>query len=229
MIATKLQERNLKVNNTKTEKYCIKRKGPEDWKKCKYLGSILDTENDIIRRKILASSAYNKLKHILESKRLSMNIKIRTFNSFVGSIFLYNSELWTLTKQQEQKIDSFQRTLLRRIKGIRWPEKITNEALYQETNTTNWSKEIKCRRLKWYGHMLRLPEGAPAKDAHRESNRTTKRPQGKPKLTWQQRVNKDLKVKEYGTNIEMIANSARNRTAWRLIVEGAVSDDVERN
>ena len=43
--------------------------------------------------------AYNKLKFILDSKKASIQMKIRIFNSFIASIFLYNSELWTLSKK----------------------------------------------------------------------------------------------------------------------------------
>ena len=80
-IPIKPEARNLIVNHTKTEKYCITRKGPEEWKKCKYLGTIFETEKDIHRRKSLAISAYNKLKHILESKRTKISLRMRTFNS----------------------------------------------------------------------------------------------------------------------------------------------------
>ena len=38
------------------------RNGQTDWKRCKYLGSLLDTEEDIKRRKALAIATYNKLK-----------------------------------------------------------------------------------------------------------------------------------------------------------------------
>ena len=41
------------INASKTEEYEIIRKGNEKWKKCKLLGSLLDTEKDIHRRKLL--------------------------------------------------------------------------------------------------------------------------------------------------------------------------------
>ena len=126
----------------------------------------------------------------------------------------------------EQKIDAFHRSLLRKMLGIRWPDKITNENLYKETNTTNWSKEIKRRRLSWYGHLLRLQEGIPAKQALEETKRKTKRPQGKPKTTWQQRVNKELQ--ESGVELGIVEAVAKNRTAWRAVVGSAMSDDVVR-
>ena len=49
----KLEKRGLIINETKTEEHVISRQDDE-WKKCKLLGTLLDTENDIDRRKGLA-------------------------------------------------------------------------------------------------------------------------------------------------------------------------------
>ena len=87
------------MNNSKTEEYEVHREGSDYWHKCKYLGSHLLTESDIKRRKILAQSAYNKLKDVFESKKVSVATKNRLLTSHVQSIFLYNSKLWT-TKQE---------------------------------------------------------------------------------------------------------------------------------
>ena len=53
-----------------------------------------------LNAQIIAS--YNDLKYILESKKLSLDIKIRLFNNHIESVFLYNSELWTMTKKLEE-------------------------------------------------------------------------------------------------------------------------------
>ena len=158
-----LKEKNLQTNVGKTEQHEIERNGSDSWKKCKYLGSLLDTEQDISRRKILATPAYNQLKQIFESKKVQISIKMRLLKSHVESIFLYNSELWTLTKKLENTINVFQRNLLRKILNIKWPNKISNKAPYKRMEIDEWSKTIKERRLSWYGHILRLPDNTPAK------------------------------------------------------------------
>ena len=48
---------------------------------------------------------YIKLKYILEDRRTTLKIKIRTLHAYVGSIFLYISELWTVT--QDVNTDKF--------------------------------------------------------------------------------------------------------------------------
>ena len=56
------------------EEYEIKRGREEIWKKCKCLESLLDVEN-IKRRKVLGTDAYNQLRHISEGKKPSLDIK----------------------------------------------------------------------------------------------------------------------------------------------------------
>ena len=70
----------------------VKDKTP-NWKNCKILGSLLDTKSDIDRRKILAIDAMKTLKDTFKSKLVSNKTKLRMFNTYIGSIFLYNSEL----------------------------------------------------------------------------------------------------------------------------------------
>ena len=107
-----LAKRGLVVNETKTEEYSISREGDDRWKRCKLLGSLLSTEEDIARRKALAVAAISSKSEIFYSN-LDIPMKMRAFNVYVGSIFLYNSELWGLTKTQKDAIDAFHRRLLR--------------------------------------------------------------------------------------------------------------------
>ena len=67
-----LATRNLQINESQTEEYMIKRKGDESWKDCKLLGSLLDTGNDIKRRKGLAIGAINRMKHIFYSNEIDI-------------------------------------------------------------------------------------------------------------------------------------------------------------
>ena len=97
-LPTILAARNLTINISKTEEYKISRINCDNsWKSCKLLGSILDTENDINRRKGLTIDALHKLNYIFNSNKLSKKTKMKAFNTYISSIFLYNSEIWTLT------------------------------------------------------------------------------------------------------------------------------------
>ena len=150
------------------------------------------------------------------------------FDTHISSVFLYNCELWTLTKALEQEIDIFQRKQLRRLLNIRWPRKMRNEELYEITKMRKWRVEIKWRRLSWLGHLLRLPDETPAKQSLYESLRKVKKPRGKSKLPWLDLINSDLKCVGLHTNdITELLRIANDRQAWKGIIGIAMSGTDE--
>ena len=228
-IPGKLAERNLRINESRTEEYNIEQKGNEAWKECKVLGSLLSTEKDINRRKILAIDAYKTFNSIFSSKKNSIKIKLRTFNAYVASVFLYNSELWTLTKKLENTNDTFQRRHLRKILGINWQRNISNNELYARTKCEPWSEIIRERRLTWLGHLMRLHPETPARKALKEYLRKVKRPQGRPKTTWMQTVRQDLTsigikldLSKEAQTLKRLSDLTHDRKNWRGIVRRVV-------
>ena len=185
--------------------------GVESWKKCKQLGGLLDTKEDIKRRKILSQQAIQKLQHIWQDRRTPTNTKLRIFNACVKPIFLYNAELWTLTKTQENQINAYQRRLLRKILNIRWPQKISNEKLKGITKHDNWSNIISTAR--------RLPETTPARRAIDEAERPTKHPQGGQKTTWLRIVQHQLNtLNTVKDQLGKAKEFCKYRNRWRSIV-----------
>ena len=118
MIPNMIEEYNLIVNQDNAEMYKISRDSDEEWKKYNYLGSTLGTEEDIKRRKSLPLDAFKTMETIFRSKKISEKIRICVFITYLESVFLYNSELWTLTSTLGKQIDSFQRKQPRKVLGI---------------------------------------------------------------------------------------------------------------
>ncbi len=129
---------------------------------------------------------------------------------------MYNCEIWTLTKGLEEQIDIIQRQFIRRILNIRWYDRLTNEEVYSLSKCTEWSHKVKRRRISWFGHLCRLPKGAPAKLALFESLKPCEKPVGRPKTTWIQIIKDQLQ--EY--NIETIEEGykiAQDRDAFKTL------------
>ena len=211
-----LLDRNLHINESKTEEYVIGRESDDSWKKCKYLGSHLDTDADMARRKQLALNAHNKLKDVFQNNKLNKITKMRIFNAFVASIYLYNSELWSMNATREKIIDAAHRRLLRYSLNIRWPTIMTDEEVYRATKEKPWSEVIRIRRMRWLGHLLRLPPEAPVRVALDEMVRKVKRPRGAPRTTWLKTVQVDLAG--MNTNLESACEIAYDRVKWRSMV-----------
>ena len=145
---------------------------------------------------------------------------MRIFEAYFTSIFLYNSVVWSLNKSLENIIDIYQRNLLRKILGIKWPYNISNQDLYEHTRQKPSSENIKKGRLCWVGHLLKVPGKKPARQDLKESLQPTRRLQCKPKATWISRVNQDLKElkPELKLGSETLSNIAGDREVWRSLI-----------
>ena len=86
-LPSKLSLWDLIMNEEKTEEFTIKRNGEEKWKKWKLLGTLLDTEEDINWRKVLAMNVVNLMKEIF-FRDISIEVKVRSFSYYLRSVFL---------------------------------------------------------------------------------------------------------------------------------------------
>ena len=155
---------------------------------------MLDTQVDINRRKILTIDSMKSFQEIYKSKRIRIPLKVRKFNAYSASVFLHNSELWTLTDTLEKQIDSFQRRMLRRVINICWPKVISNKILYEKTETIEWSVIIRKRRLDWLGQLMRLDKKTPVRLALYESLQPVQRKRGRLCSTWIKMIGRDLSL-----------------------------------
>ena len=63
-LPSKLSSWDLIMNEEKTEEFTIKRNGEETWKKFNLLRMLIDTEEDVKRRKELVMNVVNLMKEI---------------------------------------------------------------------------------------------------------------------------------------------------------------------
>ena len=113
------------------------------------------TATDIKRRLALARNAFSTLQPLWKSSKYSFKTKLRIFNTNVVAVLLYGAETWRTNVADMNKLDAFHRKCMRKILKVFWPNQITNEELYHQTNTQPLSVTIKIRRWRWIGHVLR--------------------------------------------------------------------------
>ena len=106
----------------------MQREGNDQWKKCKYLGTMLDTIKDIKRRKMVMNDVINKVNHMAKDRQLNTDNKVRVLDAYAVSVFLYYSETLTVTRSTSDSIDIFHR-MLRSAITVKWPKKISFEKL----------------------------------------------------------------------------------------------------
>ena len=160
-----------------------------------YLGSNISVENsvqkDISARINKAMNSYCSLRNIWKSNVYSLKTKVRLFNSNVISVPLYGCQSWQVNKNDMHKLDVFQTKCLRRICNIFWPNKIYNDDLYRRTNSLPISYQFKKHRMRWLGHILRMPQYYIPKVALRWTP-TGKMLKSCPNTTWRRSIIAEL-------------------------------------
>ena len=59
-----------------------------------------------------------------------VEVRLQSYESLVESVLLYNCGTWALTEALAEKLECFQRKMLRIVLGIKWFDKVTNTKLY---------------------------------------------------------------------------------------------------
>ena len=186
---------------------------------------MLGTEEDVNKRIQLAHQALNSLEAMWKHRHLvAQKVRVTAYRAIVEYVLLYNCGTWALTETLADKLDRCQRKMLRRILGLKWSDKVTNNELYARCNIFPASVQVINSRWRLFGHALRLHEDSPSRKAMtfyfvkdspgRQGNRVTiasalsndyKNVTGKPISS----------MDEY----ETIVRVAQDRDSWKLIVQ----------
>ena len=192
-------------------------------KSYKYLGSIISDQGskpEIVNRIAQATAALAKLQIIWKDKNIAFGSKIRLMRALVTSIFLYACESWTRNKQFENRIQAFEMRCFRKLLGISYKDRVTNEEVrnrikqavgpYEELLRT-----VKKRKLRWFGHVTRSNGLA---KVIMQGTVPGRRGRGRPRRTW------ESDIKEWtGMSGDQLLRAARDRGVWRQLVWTASS------
>ena len=188
----------------------------------KYLGIIINENNkkefEIQERLKNANKAYFMLQNILKSK----NIKIHIKNSVINKILSYGSEAWSLTKKERSQLNVFERKIYRRIFGPVFDNKtnewriLSNEELDKKSKGPNIMETIKINGLRWFGHVTWMSDNRLPKKLFVWEGPHTKRPRGRPRNRWKDKVYKDAERLDKNWK-----GAINNRDSWRRLLRTA--------
>ncbi|XP_062582695.1 uncharacterized protein LOC134244449 [Saccostrea cucullata] len=221
------KQTGLNINAKKTKVMTINAPEPvtlngealEEVEDFTYLGSIPSKDNgtgkDIKSRLSKTQIAFAQLQPIWKSNNYSLRTKLQLYNSNVKSVPLYGSECWRVVDSDMRRVEAFHNNCLRKINRIFWPNKISNRDLHKKSKSTSITTEIKQRRMRWLGLVMRTPQGRiPKITLHWTPS--GKRKRGKPRTTW--RRTRTSELEEMGYSWGQVQYVAKDRR-WIQLVE----------
>ena len=120
--------------------------------------------SDLKRRKALAWTAFWKLESLWKSPSIPISTKVKLFNTTCITVLLYGCESWFISKDMENKINSFGTYCYRIMLNIRRIDRVPNATIYSFTESAPLIERVRLRQLRFLGHVLRLPENEPVRD-----------------------------------------------------------------
>ena len=189
----------------------------------KYLGAIVTDEGskpEILARIAQTTTALSRLKTIWSDRNIMLGSKIRLMRSLVTSIFLYACESWTITADIEKRIKALEMRCYRRLLGITYRDRVTNEEVKNRIRQYNGPYEdllttVKRRKLKWYGHVTRTSGLA---KTILQGTVKGGRKRGRQKKKWEDNI-----TKWTGLRLGDTLRKADDRCEWRKLVKKVLS------
>ena len=111
-----------------------------------------------------------------------------------------------------QQLSVAEMRMLRWFCGHTRRDRVRNEVIRDRVGVASIEEKLTQHRLRWFGHVQRRPPEAPVRNGILELVDNVKRGRGRPKLTWDESVKRDLK--DWNISKEI----ALDRSAWRLAI-----------
>ena len=166
---------------------------------------------------------YHMLRRVWNTRRLSIRLKALMYQSLVRPVALYGAETWALMPTLERILDTTEMSWLRQLVHVsRWQELTNDEVRRRAQCPVALSEVARQARLRYYGHLSRLPhERAPNRALLRDT--PGHRRQGHPPTTWLQLLTMDAATR--GLTLQDLASLAPDRNKYRTAVVYAARMD----
>ena len=155
---------------------------------------------------------FKEISGMLCGRDVSMKIKGKLYKACVRSAMCYGAECWALRKEVTRQ------RMVRMMCGKTLKDKCQSQELRARVGVDDIEGFLRSHRLRWAGHVERAGKGVPKQVREMKVEGTRKK--GRPRLTWQELVRKDMR--EVGLNREM----AGDRAEWKRRCQTTVDPGV---
>ena len=112
-----------------------------------------DCSHEIKRCLLLGRKVMTNLDRVLKSRDITWSTKVRLVEAMVFPVVIYGCESWTVKKAEHRRIDAFELWCWRRLLGIPWTARRSNQSILKEISP-ECSLMLKLK-LQYFGHLMR--------------------------------------------------------------------------
>jgi hypothetical protein len=139
-------------------------------------------------------------------------LKGKFYRTAIRLAMLYGAECWPTQRRHIQQLSVAEMRMLRWFCGHIRRDRVRNKEIRDRIGVAPIEGKLIQHRLRWFGHVQRRPPEVPARSEVLKLGNNVKRGRGRPRLTWDETVKRDLK--EWNIAKELIMD----RSTWRLAI-----------
>ena len=112
--------------------------------------------HEIKRCLLLGKKIMTKLDSIFKSRDITLPTKVHLVKALVFPVVMYGCESWTIKKAEHQRIDAFELWYWRRLLGVPWTTRRSNQSILKEISPGCSLEGMMLRlKLQYFGHVMR--------------------------------------------------------------------------
>ena len=114
-----------------------------------------DRSHEIKRHLFLGRKVMTNLDSIVKSTDTTLSTKVHLVKAMFFPVVMYGCESWTIKKAEHQRIDAFELWCWRRLLGVPWTARRSNQSILKEISPGCSLEGLMLKlKLQYFGHML---------------------------------------------------------------------------
>jgi hypothetical protein len=130
---------------------------------------------------------------VLCDPRVPLKLKGKFYRTTIRPAMLYGAKYWPTKRRHVQQLSVAEMRMVRWICGNTKRDRVQNDDIHKRLRVAPVEEKLVQHRLRWFGHIQRRLTEALVRSGVIRRSGNEKRDRGRPNLTWEESVKRDLK------------------------------------